>query len=409
MSLVDPLSAGNTLARKDKPSGPIKLKKAIVKNTKAKDSDSKAGSRSQSPDSQSILENDIDNRAPGPPTQPGDESLQKVRCKHCKTPTPKFAMASHMKVCTEKKIKERVPKKKESKDASARPTAGNEDKDSERAGDDSPVHKATGTEAITAEGVSSLKGVTKSAKKSAVKEATTDTKKSKKRKADAEVDKEPKKKKAKKDEPKPKVAKPKGPVDVEKQCEAAMDANAPLVDDDNDANVLIDSDEEKDAVMAAIARSRPQPLAQHVHIGLRKKYQRIRVKEALFQALTGQRGGNLFATRPPEAVSASNGPSQMNGATGHSLVEDGNVVQSPVTMGMGLPSGGIAGGHQNEGGGSVGGGGLARRPSTAQQAISANASAESNAAVADSRNATIATAASAGGQSRKSSVAPLAT
>ncbi|KAL8972554.1 MAG: hypothetical protein Q9183_000480 [Haloplaca sp. 2 TL-2023] len=127
-------------------------------------------------------------------------------------------MASHMKVCTEKKIKEKVPKKKESKDASAKPAAGNEDKDSERAGDDSPVPKATVTEATNAEGVSSVKGVTKSAKKSAVKEATTDTKKSKKRKADAEGDKEPKKKKAKKDEPKPKVAKPKGPVDVEKQC-----------------------------------------------------------------------------------------------------------------------------------------------------------------------------------------------
>ena len=37
MSLVDPLPAGNSLARKDKPSGTIKLKKAIVKNTKAKD------------------------------------------------------------------------------------------------------------------------------------------------------------------------------------------------------------------------------------------------------------------------------------------------------------------------------------------------------------------------------------
>ena len=185
-----------------------------------------------------------------------------------------------------------------------------------------------------------------------------------------------------------------------------MDANAPLIDDDNDANVLIDSDEEKDAVMAAIARSRPQPLAQHVHISLREKYQRIRVKEALFQALTGQRGGNLFATRPPEAVPASSGPSQINGATGQSIVEDGNVVQSPVTMAMGLHPGGTAGGHQNEGGGSVGGGGLERRPSTIQQAGSANASTNSNAAGTENRSTTIATAASAGGQSRKSSVAP---
>lgn len=58
----------------------------------------------------------------------------------------------------------------------------------------------------------------KSAKKSAVKGTTDDsTKKGKKRKADEDDSKEPKKKK-KKDEPKAKAAKPKGPVDVEKQC-----------------------------------------------------------------------------------------------------------------------------------------------------------------------------------------------
>lgn len=65
----------------------------------------------------------------------------------------------------------------------------------------------------------------KSAKKSAVKGMAEDgTRKGKKRKADgpggpggADDDKEPKKKK-KKDEPKSKVPKPKGPVDVEKQC-----------------------------------------------------------------------------------------------------------------------------------------------------------------------------------------------
>lgn len=59
----------------------------------------------------------------------------------------------------------------------------------------------------------------KGAKKSAVK-GTDDTKKGKKRKAD-EDDKEPKKKK-KKDEPKAKTAKPKGPVDVEKQCGVSL-------------------------------------------------------------------------------------------------------------------------------------------------------------------------------------------
>lgn len=147
--------------------------------------------------------------------------MQKVRCKHCKNPLPKSAMASHLKVCTEKKTKEKVPKKKDTKDGAAKPPANNENKDGEVAGDDSPAPKANSGDASTAaEGISSAKGVIKSAKKSAAKEATTDnaSKKTKKRKADVEGDKEPKKKKAKKDEPKPKVPKPKGPVDVEKQC-----------------------------------------------------------------------------------------------------------------------------------------------------------------------------------------------
>ena len=62
-------------------------------------------------------------------------------------------------------------------------------------------------------------GTLKTGKKSAGKASTDGPKQTKKRKADGEGDKEPKKKKLKKDEPpKPKLPKPKGPVDVEKQC-----------------------------------------------------------------------------------------------------------------------------------------------------------------------------------------------
>ena len=62
-------------------------------------------------------------------------------------------------------------------------------------------------------------GTIKVGKKSAGKASTDGLKQTKKRKADGEGDKEPKKKKLKKDEPpKPKLPKPKGPVDVEKQC-----------------------------------------------------------------------------------------------------------------------------------------------------------------------------------------------
>lgn len=152
-----------------------------------------------------------------------------------------------------------------------------------------------------------------------------------------------------------------------------MDANAPLVDD-TDTHAPVDSDEEKDAVMAGLARWRPQPMAQHVHVSLRRKHQRIRVKEALAQALAGNRGGNLFATQPPEAQTAS-GPSQMaiaaatmgnNGAG----AEGGNVVASPMGTGAGV-------GSQSGESGGGGNGGLERRPSLIQQAlgVSGNAAA----------------------------------
>lgn len=47
--------------------------------------------------------------------------------------------------------------------------------------------------------------------------------------------------------------------------------------------------------MAAIARSRPRPLEQHIHIPTRRKYQYVRMKEMLGNALGGGRaGGGLF-------------------------------------------------------------------------------------------------------------------
>ncbi|KAL8723037.1 MAG: hypothetical protein Q9225_000579 [Loekoesia sp. 1 TL-2023] len=437
MSHIDPAVAGKVLPKTNKPSGTIKFKKSIAKNAKPKDGGSKAGTRSPSPESPSVNGNDTESRASVPASQAGEDSTQMVRCKHCKKPVAKSSMSSHFKTCPEKKNKDKVTKKKDPKEGSMKPTANNEDKESEVLGDGSPVVKANGEASQGTEGISSTKDVIKSTKKSAAKDTTTSTndnssKKTKKRKADMEGDKEPKKKKLKKDEPpKPKVPKPKGPVDVEKQCgvllpnggycarsltckshsmgakravpgrsmpydfllaqyqkknqakqqKAAMDANAPLADD-TDAHAPVDSDEEKDAVMAAIARSRPQPLAQHIPISLRRKHQRIRVKEALANALAGNRGGNLFAIRPPQEAVAS-GPSQMAlaAAAGTGSVTGGDaVVESPV---------GVGGGQQS----SEGGGRVERRPSLIQQALGANASG---------------TAAGGGGgggsQSRKSSI-----
>ena len=100
--------------------------------------------------------------------------------------------------------------------------------------------------------------------------------------------------------------------------EAALDASAPLLEDLADASGPIDSDEEKDAVMAAVARSRPRPAAQHVVVPLRKKYAYIRMKEMLSQALGG-RGANIFGGMPAGSVSgASGGVAQAQGEGGAS-------------------------------------------------------------------------------------------
>ena len=92
-------------------------------------------------------------------------------------------------------------------------------------------------------------------------------------------------------------------------AEAAIDANAPLLfDDDLDGPLAgpIDSDEERDAIMSAISRglSRSQPLVTNTLFSTRRKYQLIRMKEMLSNALSGNRSGNLFAVPKQDAVSA---------------------------------------------------------------------------------------------------------
>ncbi|KAL4800042.1 mRNA capping enzyme, catalytic domain-containing protein [Aspergillus venezuelensis] len=262
-----------------------------------------------------------------------EDHLETVICKTCKRPVLKQNAAEHIRGCIRAK-QEKARKKKEARDAANRAKAGEKEGDEEGAGDKG----ADGEETVKAQ---------KSAKKSAVKGMAEDgTKKGKKRKAEGDEDKDKEtKKKKKKEEAKPKTAKPKGPVDVEKQCgvplpngaqcarsltckshsmgakravpgrslpydmllqayqkknqarqqKAAIDANAPL-QDDLENNGPVDSDEEKDAVMAAISRSQPQPLVNHTLISTKKKYQYVRIKEMLSHALGGARGGGLFST-----------------------------------------------------------------------------------------------------------------
>lgn len=129
---------------------------------------------------------------------------------------------SHVNLCLQKK-QDKARRKKEAKEAKAKDAkekSEDKDKDGDTQMDDPNSSARTGGNPPDEPGAPT-EAITKSAKKSAAKATTDGPKKSKKRKADTEGgEKEPpKKKKAKKDEPpKPKVPKPKGPVDVEKQC-----------------------------------------------------------------------------------------------------------------------------------------------------------------------------------------------
>lgn len=91
-----------------------------------------------------------------------------------------------------------------------------------------------------------------------------------------------------------------------------MDANAPLPEDIDNAGP-VDSDEEKDAVMAAVARSRPQPLEQHIFVPTRRKYPLVRMKEMLGNALGGR---GIFGGAVGGAAGGSASGAPFTGSTG---------------------------------------------------------------------------------------------
>lgn len=268
-----------------------------------------------------------------------------TKCNYCKKPLPESAVASHAQLCDKRKEmnrKKKEVKEAKAKDAKAKEAAEEKDKD----GDSVLGESVTTSQRENDVGEGGSGSTKKPPKKSASKVSVDGPKKSKKRKADGEGDKEPKKKKLKKDEPsKPKLPKPKGPVNVEQQCgvmlpnggfcarsltckshsmgakrsvpgrslpydqllamyqkrnqakiqKAALEAKAPLLDD-GPPEGPVDSDEEKDAVMAAIARMRPMSLDQHVFVPTAEKYKHIRMKEMLGNALgsRGPGGGGFF-------------------------------------------------------------------------------------------------------------------
>ena len=216
-SLIDIGIVAKLLPKKDNLVGKVKVKKPIAKPREGMlvgTNDKRLHAHpcvdnASSPPSSPLL-NNIDSalRATFASGRPMDDPNPVIQCKHCKKPMLGSVAHSHIKLCLQKK-NERAQRKKEQKEANRKAREARE-----KAGraEEEATQDAEGDE----DSANGDKGMS-TGKKSAVK-ASTST--SKKRKAEDESDKAPTKKKTKKEieAAKPKVPKPKGPVDVEKQC-----------------------------------------------------------------------------------------------------------------------------------------------------------------------------------------------
>lgn len=333
---------------KDKPNGIIKLKKPAPKHNKP--GNWREGSVIDE-DKKKKANEAAEAASPGPVVNPLDDSAREAfatgrpledspdlqQCKHCKKSILKTAAKSHIAQCLKLK-REKAQRKKEAREArerakeAAREEARKADEEAEgKNEEDSDADEDENNE----------KKASKTAKKATGRKE--EPSKGKKRKAEGDGDKGPKTKK-KKEEPKAKVPKPKGPVDVERQCgvllpngmpcarsltckshsmgakravagrslpydmllaayqkknqakqqKAALDANAPLEDDDEVNAGPVDSDEETAAVMNALSRWRPQPVVpQPVFNPIKRNYQLARLHEQLQMATNGGRT-NIF-------------------------------------------------------------------------------------------------------------------
>jgi SAGA-associated factor 73 len=115
------------------------------------------------------------------------------------------------------------------------------------------------------------------------------------------------------------------------RTEAAIDANAPL-EDEEAANGPVDSDEELTSVMHGLSNWNPQPLVQPlVHIPIEKQYMRQRLYEQLHNATNGFTV-NIFK------VSGEGVKKRPNGDIIHHMDADGDAdgEADPLTLGVGM-------------------------------------------------------------------------
>ncbi|CAN8097073.1 unnamed protein product [Discula destructiva] len=263
-------------------------------------------------------------------------------CKWCKKSIMLTNAAEHITACLKIK-KDKANRKKAAREARERAKEQAQREEERRRAEEEGIILGGDGESGD-EGDEDKGPAGKSTKKFAGKKAEGDMK-GKKRKADGEPDKGPKQKK-KKDEQKPKT-KPKGPVDVERQCgvmlpngqpcarsltckshsmgakravagrslpydmllaayqkknqarqqKAALDANAPIEDDDDPNAGPVDSDEEYNAVMSALKNWNPQPIVPQPQLNfLKRETQLARLRQQL-DAATDHGRKNIFKVK----------------------------------------------------------------------------------------------------------------
>ncbi|RVD85676.1 uncharacterized protein DFL_003987 [Arthrobotrys flagrans] len=276
-----------------------------------------------------------------------DES-EIIQCKHCKKPILRPLAQSHIKACLKVKAEAKKERKLAKEAASGKVDLKKTKEKAEGKEGEEKEEKAKASKPVATGATASkaAKGTTKTAtktkagsgaKKKAEEEGGAEGKNSKKRKAAGDEEKGktgegPKTKKTKKEKPAPK---PKGPVDVERQCgvplpngqlcarsltckshsmgakravqgrpapydtlllayqkknqakqqKAAINASNPAPDDLETNSLHVDSDEEMEFVMAAVARSNPQPIVPTILLSSRQKYNHRRFALMLGAAL----------------------------------------------------------------------------------------------------------------------------
>jgi len=116
------------------------------------------------------------------------------------------------------------------------------------------------------------------------------------------------------------------------RVEAAIDANAPL-EDEEAANGPVDSDEELTSVMHGLSNWNPQPLVQPlVHIPIEKQYMRQRLYEQLHNATNGFTV-NIFKVSGEGVKKRPNGDLMNLDADG-----DADGEADPIALGVGMAS-----------------------------------------------------------------------